>query len=815
MFKNYTTIAIRNLFRHKAYSLINILGLAIGLASCILIMLYVQDEWRFDRFHEKADRIYRVVRETRMEGDKAIVKPGSSGPLAPTLLADFPEVEHATRIWKRPIWVHTNGSGSYQWVAMVDKEIFDVFSMPLISGDPQTALQDPNAIVISQKAARIFFGNEDPLGKTLVLDNHYFQSGAFRIAGVMRDLPTQSSVQFDIMTSGIIGNEPKHWWREWFGTYNVRPIQTYIVLKKGTDPQTLQAKLPDFMEQYMGLQIRERNAYHLQPLTRMHLYEYEDYGMQLTDFEDFGMPVSSDVSILYLFTTVSIFILAIACINFMNLSTARSAQRAQEVGIRKVVGAHRGGLIKQFLGESILLAGLAFLFALVLVYIALPTFNDLAHKSLSINDVFTGPAPIAFIGLTLLTGLIAGSYPAFYLSAFRPVSVLKGGVQRTASGVWLRKGLVIFQFAISAILLIGTFTVYEQLAFIRNKQLGFDKELIVTTPIFFLDRGIKTERSDRLAVKSSTVKQAFAQHPNVLKISAFRFKLGEGAEFIRTVAPEGFEYGTWRMPLNEVDEDFFDTFGLEIVAGRNFTGSSYNQEQEFIINETAARQLGWDDPIGKTFGGGGTRGKIVGVVKDFHNRSLKENIGPFAFADRRILFDSLAIKIKSENIPETLAHLETMWKKFLPQRPFEFSFEDERLNQLYAEEMRLSHLIQLFAGLAIFVACLGLFGLASFTAEQRTKEVGVRKVLGASAAQIITLMSREFIALIILANLMAWPIAYFAMNRWLQDFAYRITLHPLTFLIGGSLTFLIAFITVGYQAYKSAQANPIESLRYE
>ena len=815
MFKNYLTIAIRNLFRHKAHSLINILGLSIGLASCILIMLYVQSEWRFDRYHENADRIYRVVRETRMEGDKAIVKPGSSGPLAPTLLKDFPEVEHATRIWKRPIWVHTEGRGSYQWIAMVDKEIFDVFTMPLISGDAQTALSDPNAIVISQKAAHIFFGNENPVGKTLVLDNQYFHSNPFRIAGVMQDWPAHSSVQFDIMTSGIIGDEPKYWWAEWFGTYNVRPIQTYIVLKKGTDPQTLQTKLPDFMEQYMGLQIRERNDYHLQPLTRMHLYEYEDFGMQLTDFEDFGMPVSSDVSILYLFTTVSIFILAIACINFMNLSTARSAQRAREVGIRKVVGAHRSGLIKQFLGESVLLACLAFFLSLIFVYIALPTFNDLAHKTLSINDVFTGPAPIVFIGLTLVTGLIAGSYPAFYLSAFRPVLVLKGGIKRTASGAWLRKGLVVFQFAISAILIIGTFIVYEQLAFIRNKQLGFDKELIVTTPIFFLDRGLKTNRHDRLAVKSPTVKQAFAQHPNILKVSAFRFKLGEGAEFIRTVVSDDIEYGTWRIPMNEVDEDFFDTFGLDIVAGRNFTDSSYNQQQEFVLNETAVKLLGWDDPIGKTFGGGGTKGKVVGVVKDFHNRSLKESIGPFAFADRRILFDSLAFKIKSENIPETLAHLEATWKKFLPERPFEFSFEEERLNQLYAQEMRLSNLIQLFAGLAIFVACLGLFGLASFTAEQRTKEIGVRKVLGASATQIITLLSREFITLIIFANLIAWPIAYFAMNQWLQDFAYRINLHPLIFLMGGTLTFLIAFLTVGYQAYKSAQTNPIESLRYE
>ncbi|MDP6038306.1 MAG: ABC transporter permease, partial [Candidatus Latescibacteria bacterium] len=533
MLKNYLTIAIRNLIRHKVYSLINILGLSISLSCCILIMLYVQDEWRFDRFHEKADRIYRVVRETRMEGDRASVHPGSSGNLAPALLNDFPEVEHTARIWERNVWVHNKERGFYQWVAIVDTSIFDVFSIPLIYGDPKTAFQSPETIIISQKLAHLFFGNNDPTGQPLTLGHSYHESKPYRITGVMRDWPTHSSIQFDIMTATVKPGEPYNWWHAWHAEYDVRPIQTFISLAKGVNPNTLAAKLPDAMERYMGKQIRELNTYHLQPLSRLHLYEYEDYGLQLVAHPQYGMPVSSDITTLYVLITIAAFILVIACINFMNLSTARSAHRAREVGIRKVVGANRRGLVRQFLSESMVLAFLSLIVSLVLVSLVLPIFNDFSSKTLSLSEIATGHTPLSLIGLTLFTGLLAGSYPAFYLSAFQPVEVMKGSSKGTSKGAWLRKGLVIVQFAASILLIIGTSVVYEQLAYLRNKKLGFDQDQIITVPIFYTDRIMKPKGGYRLAYSSQAVKQAFSQHSNILKTTAFRFKLGQGDEFNR------------------------------------------------------------------------------------------------------------------------------------------------------------------------------------------------------------------------------------------------------------------------------------------
>lgn len=819
MIKNYLLIATRNLLRHKAYSLINILGLAIGLASCMLILLYVQNEWQYDQYHAKGDRIYRVVRETRMEGDRTSIHPGSSGLLAPSLLQDFPEIEHATRIWERNFWVYdtqNTDKGLYQWVAIVDPAIFDVFTIPLLQGNSATVFDDPETIVVSESFAHVMFGNQNPIGQTVTLDHGYHETKPYRITGVMRDFPTQSSIQFDIMTATVKPGEPQDWWNAWHAEYDVRPIQTFIALASNADVNTLSAKLPDAIGRYMGPQIRKMNDYHLQPLTRMHLYEYEDYGMQLIAFPDYGMPISSDITTVYLLITVATFILVIACINFMNLSTARSVHRAREVGIRKVVGANRTGLIRQFISESMLLSVLGLLFAILLIRIILPTFNEFSGRLLNFTDIFHGLMPVYLIALTLFTGLLAGSYPAFYLSAFQPIVVMKGLSTNQAKGAWLRKGLVVFQFAASVMLIIGTTVIYEQLDFMRNKKLGFDGSQIITVPIFVTDRVTRPKDGNRLSYRYNMAKEVFAKHPNILKTTAFRFKLGQGEEFIRTVRPEGFPPNTWRMPVNEVDEDFFETFGLDLIAGRNFSPDIESDRYiAYILNETAAKQLGWDNPIGKSFTFNRHPGKVIGVVQDFHNRSLREEIGPLAFIMRSSLYHHFGFKIKPENFSATLAHLEKSWKQFLPNRPFEFEFEEQRLTDLYAAEMQLGNLVQLFAGLAIFVACLGLFGLASFTAEQRTKEIGVRKVLGASISQIIVLMSREFITLILIANLIAWPLAYLSMNQWLADFTYRIGLHPWIFFVGGGITCTIALLTVGYQAYKSAQANPVEALKYE
>ncbi len=818
MFKNYLKIAARNLLKHQAYSLINVLGLAIGMACCILILLYVQNELRYDRHHEKAGRIYRVASDHKFGGThfQMAVSPA---PMAEALVRDFPEVESAARF---------RGYGSFlikkageqnfkeERVIFADDAIFDIFTIPLLAGDAKAALTAPNAVVISRASAKKYFGEADPVGQTLLFDN----TDVFKITGVFEDMPDNGHFHFDFIASLTSMDESRN--NMWVSNN----FRTYLLLKEGGEPaalkaKALEAKFPEMVKKYAGPQaeellgasldeiIRQGNQirFYLQPLQDIHLHS--DLGVE---FEPNG-----NIKYVYIFSAIAFFILLIACINFMNLATARSANRAREVGIRKVVGSYRRQLIGQFLAESIFLSVIAMALAVVMVELVLPTFNRLAEKNLQTFYFGNWPMLAALIGITLLVGVVAGSYPAFVLSAFKPVSVLKGALQAGARASRLRSALVVFQFAASVILIVGTIIIRNQLHYIQNKNLGFDKEQVIVLHDAYALRekldAFKNEVMRNPRIASATVS-------GYLPVSSDRSDTG--------FWPEGQRAGDnpVSMQIWSADYGYIPTMGMEMVAGRNFSETFGADSSAVILNEKAAKMFGFNDPLGKkiytwgfTPGQGIDRDRsipytVIGVIKDFHFASLKENIGALGLRLGRSR-GLMSFRFKVENVAALIAFLENKWKEFAPDQPFAYSFLDERFSNMYRVEQKVGDVFSVFAGLAIFTACLGLFGLASFMAEQRTKEVGIRKVLGATAVNVTALLSKDFVKLVLVANLIAWPVAWYAMNRWLQDFAYRVNISWWVFALAGGLALLIALLTVSTQAIKAALANPVEALRYE
>lgn len=826
MFRSYLIATIRTLLKNRGLTAINILGLAIGMASVILIILYIQYEFSYDRHHAHANRIYGVFRVMSMENTTS-VNPRASGALAPALKRDFPEVQEAIRVQRLDAWVQSQTHFFQQDVCVADPEIFNVFTIPFISGDPNTALTQSGAMVLTESMARKFFQNEDPMGKALEVD-HQELSGTYFVTGIVRDFPPNSTFAFDCLTATPKGNTATMW-SIWQPTGVFRPFFTYILLAEGYDHRALQQKLPDLIARYMGDEVRQTTRYILQPLIRRHLYTHPDLGLQ---FRDHG-----DIKQVYAFGLVAGFILVLACINFMNLSTARSSTRAREVGLRKVVGASRRQLIGQFLGESVLVSLAAMVVAVALFELVLPWFNSFIQRDLTLYSTENLWWLIGLIGFGLGVGVLAGSYPAFVLSSFLPTQVIKGDWIPGSKHVGLRKALVIFQFAISIAFITGTVVVQEQLAYIRNKDLGFDKELVVGIPIFIYSRQIHHGNRDDLRWRIPTVKEVFMAHPNILKATATRFPQG-GSHATDTFQAEGSD-ADWQMGLFDIDRDFLDFFNIELVAGRlapepprppgkritleewqeyNKKLQAYQEKgRPFILNETAVRHLGWDDPIGRRFKEKEEpEGYVVGVMKDFHVQTLHNAIRPVVFRVFTGGAKHLYLKLGTQNIPETLAFIEKTWHGFLPQIPFSFWFLNDDLTQVrYQNEIRTGNALTVFSGLTVFVACLGLLGLISFRAEQKTKEIGIRKVLGASVFSIFGLLSKEFVKLVIIACVIASPIAYLFAGRWLQDFAYRIDLHLIYFLIGGALALLLAIATMIYQALKAARTNPVDALRTE
>ena len=814
MFSNYLKIAIRNLAKNKTYSIINVTGLAVGLGCCILIFLYVQNELSYDRHHLNGERIYRVVSEFSFGGEegKMAVTPA---PLAKTIAADYPEVEAAVRFRRYgPFLVKSEGAEqnyNEERVVFADNDIFNIFTIPLLAGDPGKAIAEPNTVVISSRAAQKHFGEQQPIGKTLVFDNN----APFLVTGIFADMPGNSHFHFDFIASLESRSEGKI--TVWGGSN----FQTYLLLAEGSNPDVLQAKFPAMLVKYkepllkqvLGIgyeELAEGGSYErlsLQPLFNIHLHS------DLTaEFEPNGS--SQNV---YIFSAIAFFILLIACVNFMNLSTARSANRAREVGVRKVLGSMKKQLVWQFLLESLCLCLLGLVLALGLVEFMLPAFNHLAGRNIETGYLQNWPLLGLLAGMVFFTGIGAGSYPAFLLSSFKPVKVLKGRFQNNAKLGWLRSGLVIFQFTTSLILLLGTLIVKDQLNFIQKKSIGFNKEqVIVVHDAYALGNRLDAFKKEVLR-HSGMVSGTVSSH---LPVPSFR----SSVEFW----PEGGkpDKSAVTMQIWHVDYDYVKTLGMEIREGRDFSSEFATDSSGILINEKAAAMFAFENPIGKRIlaydfiPGKGVDfdnpvpHTIIGVVQNFHFESFREDIGALGLRVRRSRAFAL-FRFKVENAASSIDLLETEWQKFGPGQPFAYSFLDDRFAQMYSADQRLGKIIGVFSALAIFTACLGLFGLASFMAQQRTQEIGIRKVLGASVGGIVAMITNQFARYVLVAGLIASPLAWLMMREWLANFAYRTEISPMLFIIAISSGLVLAILTVSYQALKAALGNPINALKYE
>lgn len=805
MLKNYIKTALRNLSRNKLYSFLNITGLAIGMACCFMIFFYVQDELSFDRFHEKADRIFRVTSHFVIQ-DRDMDFASSAHVQGPMFKDEYPEVEDYVRFnsfGSRRIIRYEEKMFTEEKFIWVDNSVFNVFSFNLIKGNREDVLTKPNTVVITEDMAEKYFGDEDPVGKNLLVHGDTL----YLITGVVENIPKNSHVRPDFLAS--------------FSTLELEPTgnaaqdlvsnvdyYTYLLLREGADYKALERKFVGFVDKYLAPVIKSiagTAEYGLQPLTSIYLYSDKENELDRT----------SDISYIYLFSAIGLFILLLACLNFMNLSTARSANRAKEVGLRKVVGANRGQLIKQFLGESMILTFIAVLLAVVLVYASMQIFNQISGKEMSRDVIFNPVLLLGLFGLFIVIGIIGGSYPAFFLSAFHPAEVLYGRLKRGAKSSLLRIVLVSLQFTVSIVLIIGTLLVNKQLNYVRNHRLGYDKDHVIALRI----------RNEDTQKKSRTIKQELLQHPNVLKVSASS-SLPLGQNSFSAFQPGGKPMTEMSMFFTQiVDEDFLDTYNIELVQGRNFSLEFSTDPQEaIIINQVAVDKMGWqDNPLGKEINAFMSlterKGyRIIGVVSDYHFQSLHEEIQPL------ILFNAspyggdyyrISIRVKPENIQETVVFIKSKWGEFDSLYPLEYVFVDDQYDALYRTEERLGKLVGYFTILAIIIGCLGLFGLSSYSAEQRTKEIGIRKVLGASIPGIVFLLVREFTKWVFLAVVIAWPIGYFAMKAWLRNFAYRINLGVDTFIGAALLALVIAVLTVTFQAARAAMTNPVNSLKYE
>jgi putative ABC transport system permease protein len=787
MLKNYLKIALRNLWKNRIHSFLNIVGLAVGLAAFILIALYVQHELSFDRYHENTDRMYRVVRESR-----TFTPP----PLGPALKDKLPEVEAAGRIIRSTSFVVSHGQehfleAEFFWA---DPDIFKIFSIYFLKGDGATALKDPAAILLSRRTAEKYFGDEDPMGKVLAVNSR----DNFVVSGVFENMPPNSHFVMDVVVPltayfRIYDRDVTSWMSNY--------CYTYALLREETDPAAVASKIHPVIERPLmeqaGMKEPFPKIYGIQPVAEIHLHSHREQEIS----------VNNDIKYVLLFSSVAFLILFIACVNYMNLATARSIRRGREVGMRKVVGARRGQLILQFLGESTATALLAMGLSLMLIKFALPAFNRLVERELSFNPVTN---PQLFLGLVLIVlfvGLFAGSYPALSVSGFKPIAVLSRSFTPSAKGSVLRNVLVLTQFSISIILIACTLTVRAQLDFVNKADMGYSREQIITLPV--RDRSI---RQNIAAIKTELLR-----NPNITAVSASHRLPND----IDTFTSRDWTGRNPDEPIpiyyNMADSDYVGLFGLEIVEGRNFSRQfSSDEGGAFLVNETAVKVAEWDSVIGRKMTHlGRETGTIVGILKDFHLHSLHRPIEPLYVFYNPGSFSQIAMKIKAADIPATLAYAEGVMKRFSPSYPFNYSFFDEVFERAYLTEQRMGNIFSSFAVLAVIIACLGLFGLAAFAAEQRTKEIGIRKVLGASVSKIVLLLSTEFIRWVLLANIIAWPVAYLAMNRWLQNFAFRTHIGIAAFLISGGTALLIASLTVSYQAIKSAQADPVDSLRYE
>ncbi len=806
MLKNYITVILRVIQKHRGYSFINIIGLAIGIASCILILFFVQSELNYDRFHENALNIYRVPLRFNV-GTNHFDCALAPSPLAQAMVNDFPEVKASTRMYKQfrtgNVYVRYKDiqfmEEQFVWA---DPTIFDVFTIPFIKGDKKTVLKEQNSVVLTPKMAKKYFGEEEPIGKILILED----GTPYTVTGITKPLPENSHFHFDFLAS--FSSLRKSQDPDWYDT----AVYTYILVHENVTPDQIEAKFPEFSRKYyepivkraMGISYEEFIdsgnfiGFFLQPLMDIHL----DSKIE-NEFEPPG-----NINTVTIFTAIALIILIVACINFINLATARSAQRAKEVGIRKVVGSKKKQLLRQFLAESIMFTAIAICVALILVELFLPVFNSLVGKDYTMFTFISWAFVLGILFSAIIIGVAAGIYPAFLLSSYKPVDVIKGKFQSSMKGRNFRYVLVVFQFVTSIVLFISTFVISDQLRYARNKNLGFDKEHVVII-----------QGARKLGAEREAFKERLKQNPDIinatftdslpqmlLEVKVFQ-KPGEGSNINHTLVTMSADY------------DFLETYNIKLKEGRYFQREHSTDTSAVILNKAAVKALNIESPLEERLLLTEFRNKpynVIGVMENIHLESLHFNMRPMAsilIEDRPVMY--LSVRIHPQRIEEAIQFMEKLWREFVPSQPLDYVFFDDNFAQLYNTEIQAGKTFMAFAALAIIIAGLGLFGLASYVTTQKTKEIGIRKVLGASVPKIILLLNREFLIKVLVANILAWPVAYFAMNKWLQNFAYKAGISFWAFVASAALAFVISLLTVSYQTIRAANTNPVNSLRYE
>ncbi len=811
MIKNYFKIAFRSLMKYKFISFINLFGLTVGLTCCLLITTYILNELSYDKYNKNAENIYRVTRSfNNAEGVVSLNLSTISPPFGYYFPTDFPEIKKMTRLLN-------SGTVAFKYkdklinepnVFFADENLFDVFTLDVLKGNPNTALKDPFSVMMSEEVAKKYFGNEDPMNKVLKAGNQF----NVKVTGIYKAFPSNSHmhpgmlVSFNTLKdSGVYGEKGLR------TNWGNNSFSTFLMLPDHYDPKKMIARFPAFLnkrmagEEYVGQQPSNFTTLGLQKLTDIHLRSHTD---------DETEP-NGDINRVYIFGAIALFILLIACINYMNLSTARSALRAKEIGIRKVIGARKKELIFQFLGESVLISWTALLLAFICLYFTLPWLNKISGQQLSVSLLMKWQILLPVFLTPFVVGILSGIYPALFMSSFQPVQTLKGLFKVRGSSISFRKVLVIAQFAISIVLIITTIIVFQQLRYMQETSLGYDKEHIITLP-YYNSINPQYESFRNELMQNSGVKDVARSS----RIPTGRLLDANGAS---AMTGDSLRPVTADIKFLAADYDFIPTYGIQVVAGRNFSRAYGMDTTNFILNEASISAIGWKSPqdaVGKDFQYGGRNGHVIGVIKDFHFESLRQKIVPIVLvnppvspADSR--FNNLSIKVAGNNIPSALASVEKIWKKYLPEIPYQYSFLDEKFTELYQSEQRQGIIFTVFACIAIFIACLGLFGLSAFAITQRVKEIGVRKVLGANVSSIVGLLSKDFLKLVLIAAIIAFPVAWYAMTHWLEDFAYRINIRWWVFLLSAVLALFVALATVSFQAIKAALANPVKSLRME
>lgn len=798
MFRNYLTTALRNLAKHKVYAFINVFGLAIGMAACLVIFLFISDELSFDGFHQKKDRIYRLDEVQSFEGmspqNVALSMPG----MGPNLLNEMPEISGFTRFWNwdKLMYEKEEKSLMVNRTAIVDSTFLEIFDFKLLEGDTHSALDEPYSVVMTEETAQKFFGRTDVVGEQLIIDDDNF-----KVTGLLEDVPENSHLQFDALVSiNTITRENPEFNDRWGSNFMV----TYLLLEPNTDIEKLESKFPQFMIDHMGEEITNFYTLFLQSLEDVHLgsmdieHDYQNYR-------------KFDRTYIKVFSILAFFVLVIASINFMNLSVARSATRSKEVGIRKAIGALRKQLINQFLGESVLLTVFALALAIVIASLFIPYLNGLTNRSLSLVSITQQwEALLAIIVLACLVGVLSGAYPAFFLSSFQTVKVLKGKMESYGRKSFLRNGLVVIQFAIAIALIVGTLLALQQLQFMKSKDIGFDKEQMMLIPM-----------SGEANEKYETLKNELVKKAGVKGVTASGQRMGNNLHQTGAKLKTDTVMREITVSQINVDHDFLKVYDIQLKSGRDFSKEhSDDSGFGFIINQELADELALEDPVGARFGFGwyndDTLGTILGVTQNFNFNSLHHSVNTLCLhIHPEWGFSELSVKVSPDNMQQTISEVEQVWTSMVTDRPFEYQFLDEHFETLYRSDEQMSSIVSIIAGLAIIIACLGLFGLASITTEQRTKEIGIRKVLGASLAQILLVLSRNFALLVGTAFLIAVPISYFMLEEWLAGFAFRISIGAWVFVFAGLISFLVAMITISFQTTRAALSNPVKALRNE